>query len=133
MTQQVINQQTFFITIKYDATISNPEIYKSEIKIKRIIESVNKVTDFYLMSICNNRPKIKTSYGFCKPNTGLIIQFDWMGPITEVDGAVVKMHEIMKNIKAEFSVIKKIDVFVAGNDHEYTDLQGNDLVEDDIN
>ncbi|MFW9879529.1 MAG: hypothetical protein ACFFG0_41160 [Candidatus Thorarchaeota archaeon] len=136
--QNIINQNNFFITINYNTVKTSKRNYQEK-QIKDRLNKVHILTGFHTISISNiyNRINIyKTNQGkqrFIKANSGIIANFQWMGSILEIENATKQLHNIMKILKVDFSLIENIEIYIAGNDYDFETIEGKKIVKDDIN
>ena len=147
--QYIINQNTWFLEITYKLDFSSSKINYDQKKIKDRLETICKYkfdfdksgleTSYYMMFLTNIYQRIDTwktlggKQKFMKANNGLICKIEWMGSITVIDEAVIRMHEIMKKLKNDIEIIDEIKIYFGGVDYEYNDIKETQLVKNDIN
>jgi hypothetical protein len=143
--QYIISQNNLFIQVDYKIDVSSKKIPYYERKIKKELQNINgrllvHAGSFYLHFITNIYHRIntwKTNSGkqrFMKCNVGIIVRFDWMGTILDIERAVFRLHQIIKDIKRKYSkIIGNIDIFLSGQDYQYNTLEDKKIVKDDIN
>ena len=154
--QYIVNQQTFFIDIKWlifnknGKSFSRDSIryynriirkYFNDLHQKPIsnIRMKYKKGFFYLYGLANKTERIESHKGYNdKPhyfitNYGLIVQFGWMGNVLDMEQATKILHQKMKELKRKYPIIGELNVFIAGSDYTYNTIDDKEIVKDDIN
>ncbi len=152
--QYIINQNNFFIIIKYRVTISSSKIYYLETKIKERLRSMHNMKldtlkqgiffnafisniyhriNTYEFEYINKEGEKKTKQRFIKSNIGIVAHFQWLGNIILIEEATILIHRMMKGLKNEFPIISEINSYLAGNDFTYNTIEENEIVKDDLN
>ena len=152
--QYIVNQQTFFIDIKWIIQTSNTKSYShaSKTRYTRILkkyfqdlncEIINNIKMkymegyFYLYDIATKTERLKSYMGikqhYFTANNGLIVKLTWNGAITDIEQAVKILHLKMKKLKNKYPIIGELNIFIAGKDYTYNTIGNKDIVKDNIN
>lgn len=154
--QYIINQNTFFISVKWAIHKENGKYpsrdtlryytriirkYFNDLHKKPIsnIRMKNKEGFFYLYDLANKTERLESYKGLDdKPhyfivNHGVIAEFKWMGSILDIEQATKILHLKMRELKRKYSIIGELNIFIAGNDYQYNTIDNKEIVKDDIN